>query len=364
MKKNPKQDPPKEFLFYGNKDTMTFCLPSCSNISKSGDKIVFNSLCSAYDQKYDPCPFCMPELFIDKPQEPDRKYASVVAKALEDIHNGFLDSNSVKQLADHLFISERQLRRKFIDKIGIPPASAAKYKKAMAAKKLLVFSQRPVADVGLAAGFSSIRQYNDVIKGVFGKTPTAIRKEASGSKKAREFPKLFIVYDEMPDFQTTLEKMKARVIKGVELITPGAYWRTFNIGEMHGFFRVEHIHKANRLEIAIHTCDIRSYDHVCDTIRGVFGVRPNKAKASFLEFEEKVKALFFKILGPENAMPALDLFIESISLKTKPAFPSGMDYFFPGPGHILKSNIEETGLDSRLCFQLNELSNNFDLSEQ
>lgn len=361
MEKKSKQDNSQEYLFHGNKDTMTFCLPSCSNISKSRNKIFFNSLCSAYDQKFTPCPFCMPELFIETPQGAGREDASVVTNALEDIHNGFLDSNSMNRLADHLSISERQLRRKFIDKIGIPPASAAKYKKAMAAKKLLVFSQRPVADVGLAAGFSSIRQYNDVIKSVFGKTPTAIRKEAATSKKAREFPKLFISFEEMPDFQTTIDKLKKRLILGIELITQGAYWRTFAIGEMYGFFKVEHMHEVNSLEIAIHTCDIRSYDHVCDAVRGIFGVRSNNTKTTFLNFEEKVKALFLNTLGPQNAMPALGSLIQSISLKTKPAFPSGLDYFFPGPDHILKNNIEDSGLDSGLCSQLKKLSENFDM---
>jgi len=96
------------------------------------------------------------------------------------ISQGYLDTHSVHELSSVLAVTERHLRRLMIEAVGAPPLAIARAQRAQTARTLIETTAMRFTDVAFAAGFSSLRQFNDTIKAVFDVTPTAMR----GARKA------------------------------------------------------------------------------------------------------------------------------------------------------------------------------------
>ncbi|MFC3398645.1 helix-turn-helix domain-containing protein [Microbacterium amylolyticum] len=82
---------------------------------------------------------------------------------------------AVSGLAQRLGYSSRQLGRVLSSELGAGPIALARAARAHTARILLVETALPITDVAFAAGFSSVRQFNDTVRQVFGITPTALR---------------------------------------------------------------------------------------------------------------------------------------------------------------------------------------------
>jgi AraC family transcriptional regulator of adaptative response / DNA-3-methyladenine glycosylase II len=111
--------------------------------------------------------------------------ADVVARAMRLIADGEVERSGVPGLAARLGYSERQLHRLLVGELGVGPLALARAQRAQTARLLLETTDLPVADVAFAAGFASIRQFNDTVREVFATTPTDLRTSrtapASGS---------------------------------------------------------------------------------------------------------------------------------------------------------------------------------------
>jgi AraC family transcriptional regulator of adaptative response / DNA-3-methyladenine glycosylase II len=94
------------------------------------------------------------------------------------IADGVVDRDGVPALAARLGYSTRQLTRLLTAELGAGPLALARAQRAHNARHLLVSTQMPASEVAFAAGFSSIRQFNDTLAEVFGMTPTALRERA------------------------------------------------------------------------------------------------------------------------------------------------------------------------------------------
>ena len=83
-----------------------------------------------------------------------------------------------KHFAERLGVSDRYVRKLFSDNLGVSPKQFALYQQCLFAKKLLQETQLPVGDVAFAAGFNSVRRFNDAIKQQLSLTPRELRKQA------------------------------------------------------------------------------------------------------------------------------------------------------------------------------------------
>jgi AraC family transcriptional regulator of adaptative response / DNA-3-methyladenine glycosylase II len=102
------------------------------------------------------------------------------------IADGTVDREGVTGLAAHLGYTTRQLERLLQAEVGAGPLALARAQRAQTARVLIETTDLPFGDVAFAAGFSSIRQFNDTVRLVIETTPTALRKRAangSGSVK-------------------------------------------------------------------------------------------------------------------------------------------------------------------------------------
>src|SRR5207344_3308517 len=111
----------------------------------------------------------------------------IVARAMRLIADGTVDRDGVTGLAAHLGYTTRQLERLLQAEVGAGPLALARAQRAQAARILIETTDLPFADVAFAAGFASIRQFNDTVREVFETTPTDLRKRAM-SRSGRSAP--------------------------------------------------------------------------------------------------------------------------------------------------------------------------------
>ena len=98
------------------------------------------------------------------------------------IADGIVDREGVPGLASRLGYSERQLHRVLVAEAGAGPLAVARAQRAQTARVLLESTDMPITSVAFAAGFSSVRQFNDTVRAVFDTTPTVLRRRFSQGK--------------------------------------------------------------------------------------------------------------------------------------------------------------------------------------
>jgi AraC family transcriptional regulator of adaptative response / DNA-3-methyladenine glycosylase II len=109
------------------------------------------------------------------------------------IADGVVDREGVTGLASRLGYSVRQIQRELSAEVGAGPLALARAQRAQTARVLLETSALPMTDVAFAAGFASIRAFNDTVQEVFAQSPTELRALAlrrGGRQADRGIPEL------------------------------------------------------------------------------------------------------------------------------------------------------------------------------
>ena len=165
------------WFFVAVTSTGVYCRPSCSSVLPGRDKVrFFPSAAAAQRAGFRACKRCRPDASPGSP-EWDRR-DDVVARAMRAIADGVVDREGVAGLASRLGYSSRQLGRLLLAEVGAGPVQLARAQRAQTARVLLETTTMPAADVAFAAGFGSVRQFNDTVRAVFGEPPTALRERA------------------------------------------------------------------------------------------------------------------------------------------------------------------------------------------
>src|SRR5438128_272000 len=126
---------------------------------------------------YRPCKRCRPDAGPGSPEWNRR--TELVRHATRLIADGAGNQQAVARVAEQLGFSERHLRRLLVDSVGASPRTLARAARARRARTLIETTSIPFARVAFAAGFGSVRQFNDTIKQFFGATPTKLRGDAN-----------------------------------------------------------------------------------------------------------------------------------------------------------------------------------------
>lgn len=353
-------------FFFGVKTTGVFCRPSCpAPVAKEANVEYFSSIFEALDAGYRPCRRCRPDLNL----EYHNSYipgSELVQQALNLIYNGFLNYNSLKDLAAELYISERRLRALFIECIGLPPVKVGRYHKAVFAKKLLTGSDRPVTEIAFASGFRSIRQFNDTYREIFGESPSATRKNNFNTPK--EHTILRLKYRSPFDFRQILTFMEPRLIKGVEVIKDNRYCRSFRTEKSSGWFSVSDRPEDSALELSISSNDVRCYMEIYYRVRKMFDLDTDfsvinkqlgsdpllsagmkdgqvpRLPTAFDAFEFTIRAILGQQITIKAATTLAGRIAEKTAIRCPEDFPPGLDYYFPGPQDIDETPLENIGI--------------------
>ncbi|ACN16574.1 putative methylphosphotriester-DNA alkyltransferase [Desulforapulum autotrophicum HRM2] len=103
--------------------------------------VYFKDIFEALDQYYRPCLRCRPDIHLDY-YNGNASGTLIVQTALKMIYDGYLNTNTITDLANELAVSDRHLRKLFIENLGVPPVKIARYHRALFAKKIApVFRQ-------------------------------------------------------------------------------------------------------------------------------------------------------------------------------------------------------------------------------
>jgi AraC family transcriptional regulator of adaptative response / DNA-3-methyladenine glycosylase II len=154
--------------------TGIYCRPSCPARTPACDHVTFHPTAAAAQAAgYRACKRCLPDA---TPGSPDWDVAADAAgRAMRLIADGIVDREGVEGVATRIGYTSRHLTRLLTQELGAGPLALARAKRAQTARVLLETSELGHADVAFAAGFSSVRQFNDTIREVYASTPTQLR---------------------------------------------------------------------------------------------------------------------------------------------------------------------------------------------
>ncbi|APU13624.1 DNA-3-methyladenine glycosylase II [Actinoalloteichus sp. GBA129-24] len=170
-------------FFTAVSSTGIYCRPSCpARTPKMQNVTFFLTSAAAHEAGYRACRRCLPEAAPGTPEWDLRR--DLAGRAMRLIVDGVVDREGVESLAARLGYSGRHVHRLLSAELGAGPLSLARARRAQTARSLLVGTDLRLADVAFAAGFGSVRQFNDTILEVFAARPGELR--ARGRRGAVE----------------------------------------------------------------------------------------------------------------------------------------------------------------------------------
>ncbi len=233
--------------------TGIYCRPVCpARVPKRQHCSFVPSAAAAEAAGFRSCLRCRPETAPGTPAWAGT--AATVSRALRLIEDGALDDGRLEDLAARLGIGERQLRRLFLAHVGAGPQAVAANRRLLTAKHLISDTSMPLADVAFAAGYQSLRRFNDAIRQAYGVAPGGIRriseKQAGGAIRIR------LGYRPPFDFGAILAYLSSRALPGVEHVGANRYSRSFELDGVTGCLTVAPCATGHALEARITPLDV------------------------------------------------------------------------------------------------------------
>ena len=215
--------------------TRIYCRPRCPVRPPFARNVRFYPTAAAAQRAgFRACKRCRPDASPGSPEWNVR--GDVVARTMRLIADGTVDREGVAGLAGHLGYTTRQLERLLQAEVGAGPLALARAQRAQTARVLIETTDLPFGDVAFAAGFSSIRQFNDTVRAVFESTPTALRLRAANGAGSAESPANSpgAVYLRLPvrtpfAYEGVFGHLAAGTVPGCEEVRDGAYRRSLRL---------------------------------------------------------------------------------------------------------------------------------------
>jgi AraC family transcriptional regulator of adaptative response / DNA-3-methyladenine glycosylase II len=224
------------WFFTAVTSTGIYCRPSCPAITpKPANVRFYASAAAAQGAGFRACMRCRPDATPGSPEWNAR--ADVVARAMKLIADGAVDREGVAGLAGRLGYSERQLHRLLVTEVGTGALALARAQRAQTARLLVETTDLAITDIAFAAGFASVRQFNDTIREIFAKSPTELRRAhrrrgdpgtAPGAVSLRLAHRLPFAAGPLFDF------LAQRAVPGVEEVVDGIYRRSLRLTHGEG----------------------------------------------------------------------------------------------------------------------------------
>jgi AraC family transcriptional regulator, regulatory protein of adaptative response / DNA-3-methyladenine glycosylase II len=233
--------------------TGIYCRPSCPTpVRPKRENVEFYPTAAAAQLAgFRACKRCRPDASPGSPEWNAR--GDFVGRAMRLIADGTLDRDGVNGLARRLAISERHLHRLLLSELGAGPLAIGRAQRAQTGRVLIETTALPFTDVAFAAGFESVRQFNDTIREVFALTPTQLRTAGRRRGDIVEGAlTLRLPYRPPLDWTTLSAWLAARAVPGVAEMRGRVYRRTLRLPRGAGIVALEpidtHIRCTLRLE--------------------------------------------------------------------------------------------------------------------
>jgi AraC family transcriptional regulator of adaptative response / DNA-3-methyladenine glycosylase II len=213
-------------LFVGVTSTRIYCRPVCRvRTPKRENCRFFANAATAEQAGFRPCLRCRPELapglsLMDSSQVLAQHAARMMDHA---VRSGA--AVRMPALAARLGVTERHLRRVFLQAHGVSPIDYLTTQRLLQAKQLLTDTDLPVTEVALACGFESLRRFNAVFAEQVRLKPTELRRAAGAARGADGGPaagegitRMRLGYRPPYDVPSMLAFWAQRALAGVEQV--------------------------------------------------------------------------------------------------------------------------------------------------
>jgi AraC family transcriptional regulator of adaptative response / DNA-3-methyladenine glycosylase II len=177
------------WFFVGVTTTGIFCRPSCpATTPRRTNMRYYRTAAAAQGEGFRACRRCRPDTAPGSPEWNVR--SDLAGRAMALVNDGLVDREGVGGLARRLAVSERHLHRLLVGELGAGPLALARARRAQTARVLIETTSMPFTEIAFGAGFSSIRQFNDTVREVFGASPTVLRADrGTALRRGRSGPR-------------------------------------------------------------------------------------------------------------------------------------------------------------------------------
>ncbi|HVW68442.1 MAG TPA: AlkA N-terminal domain-containing protein [Steroidobacteraceae bacterium] len=260
-------------FFTAVKTTGVYCRPICPARTPLAKNVVFYpTAAAAQEAGFRPCLRCRPETAPDMGAW--RGTSNTVSRGIALIELGALDDSNVEALAMRLGLGERQLRRLFREHLGASPVAVAQTRRVLLAKQLLHETRLPMTEIAFAAGFGSIRRFNETFQTLYRRPPSDIRRLGGPDIPVARQGELSLLLRYQPpyDWPAMLEFLRARAIPGIERVGDDSYSRTFSLDGIQGMVTVRRApnHAGHALEARIRIPKLTILPQIIARLRRVF----------------------------------------------------------------------------------------------
>jgi AraC family transcriptional regulator of adaptative response / DNA-3-methyladenine glycosylase II len=348
--------------------TGIYCRPVCPATTPRPENVrFFATAAAAAEAGFRPCLRCRPE---SAPGSPEWDGASaLVSRAMRLIGEEVMNEGGVDAVAAHLHVSARQLRRLFAQHVGVPPIAVLQTRRIHFAKKLLDETGLSMTDIAFAAGFGSIRRFNDAIYQTYGRSPTELRRQNSPEDTENSHLQLKLAYRPPFDWHSLIQFFQARATPGVEEVKNDSYQRTVRFGAIAGTIQVHH-HPAKQqlwLQVPVHLS--RHVQTIVQRVRRLFDLQADplqiaahlrqfpllapaitanpglRLPGSWAGFELSVRA----ILGQQVSVPAATTLcgrlVKRAGTPLTVVYPrSTLTHLYPTPDQLVAADLSDLGI--------------------
>jgi AraC family transcriptional regulator of adaptative response / DNA-3-methyladenine glycosylase II len=249
-------------FFVAVTSTGVYCRPICpANVPRRENVRFYPTAAAAQAAGFRACLRCRPHAAPGSPEWNVR--GDLAARAVGLIADGLIDREGVNGLARRLSYSERHLHRQLTAELGAGPLALARAQRAQTARMLIETSRLALVDVAHAAGFASVRQFNDTIKTTYGRTPSELRSRASTAPASAPSTTpesagaltVRLAYRPPLHWEHLLQFLATRAIPGVEEVAGTLYRRTLRLP--HGYGIAELIPADGHIGCRLQLADLR-----------------------------------------------------------------------------------------------------------
>ncbi|MBH0055483.1 helix-turn-helix domain-containing protein [Pseudoalteromonas sp. SWXJZ94C] len=264
QKARQSRDPRFDGLFYvAVKSTGIYCRPICPAPTAHEKNVAYYQFAhNAAQDGFRPCIRCRPDSAPGSAAWQGTKTTALRAKQLIDQN----DEHDCENLASRLGISSRYLRRLFKQFFGVSITQYRLFNQCHFAKKLLQETNLPLTEIAFAAGFKSIRRFNDAFLQQLNIAPSKIR---NSDKTPTSTITLILPFRPPYNWAALQGFLAKRLIKPMEWISDTSYGRTFSDKNCKGYFNAKFIRDKNHFSVEISISNTLYLQPIINNIRRV-----------------------------------------------------------------------------------------------
>jgi AraC family transcriptional regulator, regulatory protein of adaptative response / DNA-3-methyladenine glycosylase II len=284
-------------IFTGVTSTGIYCRPSCPAQTPKPENVRFyRSAAAAQAAGFRACKRCHPDRLAVPVNGHAR--ADLLGEALRLIGDGTMDELGVAGVARRLRVTPRQLHRELVGRVGASPLQLARTRRAQTARLLIDRTGMRLTDVALSAGYASIRQFNDSMREVFGRTPTELRRSGSPALAGEGPVVLRLPFRPPFDAESLFGFLAPRAIPGVEEALERRYRRVVRTGATTGVMELEAAQDGLSIMLRLYLDDLRELENLVQAARALLDLDAEPAAINdVLAGDRALKPLVLKRPG-------------------------------------------------------------------